>query len=663
MLAPRAAQKPYLHQIHGHQRPDPYHWLRDDSRRDPAVLAHLQAENAYTEACLAGNAALEQELVAEMRSRVAPEDVSLPWRDHGWQLRQRTRAEQEYPLIEGRQHQGAWQLLLDINVLAGTRGYFSVGALAVSPDGSLLAFSTDDNGDRCYQPRLLCLQSLTELPCDLPPCSGELIWGHDSKTLHYLALDDSLLPYQLHRQRLGQASECLYEEADNSFWLGLSESRDRQYLLLSCDATLTSEVQLLPLDGSASSPQPFWPRRPGHEYQLDVLDGQFAALSNDQGPNFRLLLGDSPATMVERQGHDPEVLLVDMDLLSGRLALLERHAGQARVRVLTGNRSQLVSWPEPVHDVWLAHSDDPAQLQLGYQSPLTPPSQYRLEADGSTSLLKSKPVPNVTLSNYHCQRVMLPARDGTLVPVTLVWHKARFRAGTNPLLIEGYGAYGISLEPAFSASRLSLLDRGVVLATAHVRGGQEQGRSWYEGGRRQHKWHSFHDFIDVTKGLLAAGFGAAGKVFCEGRSAGGLLVATVLNEAPELYHGALAGVPFVDVVSTMLDDSLPLTTGEYDEWGNPNQPGDYHLMLSYSPYDNVRAQAYPHLYVRAGLHDTQVGYWEPAKWVAKLRECKTDNNLLLLETELATGHGGLSGRYQRLQELAREYAFVLQLAS
>ncbi|WKE65534.1 S9 family peptidase [Gallaecimonas kandeliae] len=663
MSAPRAPKKAHVHQMHGHQRPDPYHWLRDDDRADPEVLAHLKAENRHAEAVLKANAELEATLLAEMRSRIAPEDVSLPWWDYGWQLRERTLAGQEYALVEGRQAEDQpWQLLLDGNVLAGDASYFALGDLAISPDGRLLAYSTDHNGDRCYELHLVDLESGEKLAHDFPAISGEMSWGKDSQSLYYLTLDESLLPCRLHRQALGAEPELLYEEEDNSFWLGMGESRDRQWLLLSSAATLTAEVLLLPLDGSSDQPQAFWPRREGIEYQLDCLDGHFVALCNEEAPNFKLLTGTAPDAMAERLAHDPDVLLEDFDLLAGRIALSERYQGQSRVRVLEGGQDRLLDWPGAVHDVWLGHSDDTSELVVGYQSPLQPPSLYRIEADLAKTLLKTKPVPNCELSHYDCKRIEIQARDGALVPVTLLWRKDAFNQGQNPLLIDGYGAYGISLDPSFSQARFSLLDRGFVLAVAHIRGGQEKGRAWYEAGRRQHKWHSFHDFIDVTKALVAQGYGDKDRVFCEGRSAGGLLMGAVLNEAPGLYKGALVGVPFVDVVTTMLDDGLPLTTGEYDEWGNPNNASDYFLMLSYSPYDNLRPQAYPHIYVRSGLHDTQVAYWEPAKWVAKLRELKTDDHLLLLETELEVGHGGLSGRYRQYIETARDFAFVIALA-
>ncbi|EKE73095.1 S9 family peptidase [Gallaecimonas xiamenensis] len=663
MTAPRAAQKPHVHLMHSHQRPDPYHWLRDDERADPDVLAHLQAENDHSAAVLKANADLEAQLYGEMRARIAPEDQSLPWWDHVWQLRERTLDGQEYALVEGRRSEEApWQLLLDGNQLAGDANYFALGDMALSPDGRWLAYSTDHNGDRSYSVHLVDLASGQPRAEAFPQISGELVWGADSNSLYYLTLDDSLLPYRLNRQVLGQEPEVLYEEADNSFWLGLGESRDRQYLMLSAAATLTSEVLMLPLDGSDPVPRPFWPRREGIEYQLDRLHDRFVVLSNEQAPNFKLLTGSGADAMTERQGHDPEVLLEDFDLLDGALALTERYQGQARIRILWDQHDALLPWEGAVHDVWLGHSDDTGELVVGFQSPVQPPSLYRIEADLSKTLLKTKPVPNCDLSQYRCQRIEVAARDGAQVPVTLMWRQDSFRQGQNPLLIDGYGAYGISLDPGFSQARFSLLDRGFVLAVAHIRGGQEKGRAWYEAGRRQHKWHSFHDFIDVTKALVAKGWGAADQLFCEGRSAGGLLMGAVLNEAPGLYKGALVGVPFVDVVTTMLDDGLPLTTGEYDEWGNPNNASDYFLMLSYSPYDNVRAQAYPHIYVRSGLHDTQVAYWEPAKWVARLRDLKTDQHLLLLETELEVGHGGLSGRYRQYQETARDFAFVIALA-
>jgi len=462
----------------------------------------------------------------------------------------------------------------------------------------------------------------------------------------------------------------VYEEKDDTFYVGLDKTTSEKYILIHLDSTTTSEILLLDADDPQAKPQVFLSRRKDHEYALDHYLGKFYIRSNKDGKNFGLYKSDNGEESGWQALIAPrvEVMLEGFSLFRDWLVVEEREQGLTHLRQIhwqTGEEKSL-AFDDPTYTTWLAYNPEPdtALLRYGYSSMTTPSTLFELDLDThERTLLKQQEVKDFDAANYRSERVWVTARDGVKVPVSLVYRHELFKPHQNPLMLYGYGSYGSSMDPAFSGSRLSLLDRGFVFALAHIRGGAELGQQWYDDGKLFNKLNTFHDFIDVTKELVAEGYGDAKQVYAMGGSAGGLLMGAIINQAPELYHGIVAQVPFVDVVTTMLDESIPLTTGEYDEWGNPNEKPYYDYMLQYSPYDQVRAQAYPHMLVTTGLHDSQVQYWEPAKWVARLRDVKTDSNQLLMHTDMDSGHGGKSGRFKAYEDIALEYAFVVALAS
>ena len=686
MSTPHALQPPYAPRRetiltrHGDSRSDPYYWLRDDSRQDAEVLAYLQAENEYTKAQMAVTASLQRQLYQEMRARQQPDDSSLPYCYRGYWYVTRFAPQAEFPCYL--RHRGSLEapgeLLLDADARAQGQEFYELGALEVSPDNRHLAVCEDWLSRRQYRIQIRDLHSGDWLEEVIDNCAADLVWAADGQSFFYVRLDEeTLLPFQVYCHRLGQPvcdDRLIYQESDESFYLGLAASRSEAYLLLELNSTLSSEVWTLPLAEPEASPRCFLPRRRGHEYQLDHLGDCFYLRSNQAGANFGLYCCAEegvPTDLASWRCLLPpreQVLLQAFELFDAALLVEERQEGLTRLRQLDrqGAEVRIVQFADPCYVTWLGFNPDPAcgEVRYGYSSLTTPVSTYGLDLQqGSQRLLKQQPVlGDFSPEQYQSERVWVTARDGARVPVSLVYRRDLFVPGANPLLIYGYGAYGLSEEPDFSPTRLSLLDRGFVYAIAHVRGGEELGRHWYEQGRGHHKLNSFHDFIDVTRELVQRRYGDRRRVFAMGGSAGGLLVAAVVNMAPELYLGAVAAVPFADVLTSMLDESIPLTTGEYDEWGNPNDPDDYAYIRGYSPYDQVRAQAYPHLLVVSGLHDSQVQYWEPAKWVAKLRATKLDDHWLLLAMDMSAGHGGKSGRYHYLHDVAREYAFMLHLA-
>ena len=678
MVPPLAPRHDTLLTLHGDSRLDPYYWLRDDSRQDPEVLAYLKAENAYTKAQLAPTASLQRQLYQEMRARQQPDDSSLPYFYRGYWYVSRFLPQGEFPLYQ--RHRGTLEapaeLLLDADARARDQEFYELGSLEVSPDDRHLAVCEDWLSRRQYRIQIRDLSSGDWLAEVIENCAADLVWAADGQSFFYIRLDEeTLLPYQVWCHRLGQPvgdDRLVYQEMDESYYLSLSASRSEAFLILNLHSTLSSEAWTLPLRDPAAAPRCFLPRRRGHEYHLDHFSDHFYLRSNHAGANFglyRSVADGGEASWCCLLPPRDQVLLQEFELFRDALLVEERQQGVTCIRQLDldGVEVRVVQFADPCYTSWLGFNPDPEcrEVRYGYSSLTTPVSTYGLELQsGSQRLLKQQPVlGDFTPEAYRSERIWVTARDGVRVPVSLVYRRELFVPGRNPLLIYGYGAYGLSEEPDFSPTRLSLLDRGFVYAIAHVRGGEELGRSWYEQGRGQQKLNSFYDFIDVTRELVRQAYGDPQRVFAMGGSAGGLLVAGVINMAPELYLGAVAAVPFVDVLTSMLDESIPLTTGEYDEWGNPNEPDDYAYIRRYSPYDQVQPQAYPHLLVISGLHDSQVQYWEPAKWVAKLRATKTDDHWLLLAMDMSAGHGGKSGRYHYLHDVAREYAFMLHLAA
>lgn len=684
---PVARKVPHTLTHHNDTRIDNYHWLRDDDRAAAEVLAYLEQENQYTEQVLAPLTALQESLYQEMIARIRQDDSSVPYLKQGYWYQTRYQQGLEYAIAE-RYADGLPQqveLLLDGNERAQGQAYYEQGQWAVSPDQHTLAFAEDFGARRQYQIRFKALASGQLYEEVLENTSGNLVWANDSQTLFYVKQDeDTLLPYQVYRHRLGtpQSQDVLvHEETDSRFYTSIYKSRSHDYIVIGAWSTVTSEISLLPANAPHLPAQVFLPRQRGHEYEVEHYQGWFYVRSNKDGVNFGLYLADkAPLESAQAPSHDasqwqpliparPEVLLEGFTLFRDWLVLEERSQGLTHLRQIhrTQGVEHDIRFDDPAYVTWLganAEADTP-WLRYGYSSMTRPVTLYEVNMDTQERReLKQEYVgEQFTPQQYRSERVWVQARDGVRIPVSLVYKVDNFRqTGTQPLLVYGYGAYGASMDPDFNAARLSLLDRGFVYAIAHVRGGEDLGRDWYDQGRLLHKHNTFTDFIDVTQALVAQGYGDKQRVFAAGGSAGGLLVAAVMNMAPDLFHGVVAAVPFVDIVTTMLDESIPLTTGEFDEWGNPAEAEYYHYMKSYSPYDQVQAQPYPHLLVTTGLHDSQVQYWEPAKWVAKLRELKTDHNHLLLYCDMDTGHGGKSGRFESYRELAREYAFLLALA-
>ncbi len=669
--APVATRRPTEQRLHGETRIDDYAWLRDED--DPAVIAHLEAENAYAQAWLAPHAALTQRLYDEMLSRIQQDDEDVPYRKNGWWYSTRTLHGRQYPLYVRRRGSldAPEEVILDMNALAEGKPFLQLGDIAVSPDGSRLAYSLDETGalDNTLYARDLASGE------PLPVCiekTDAIAWGNDSNTLYYLSKDEAKRTHRLWRHVIGAGTpdELLYQEDDELFWLSLGKTLDQRYLVLGADSKDTSEVRVLDADRADAMPRVVLPRVTGREYALDHRAGRFYLLVNDTGRNFRLVETDaaapSLATARELIAHRPEVMLEDVELFARHMVVSERHRGVQKLRVwdFATGESHHIEFDEPVYST---ESGDNAEFGTGsfrleYSSFVTPHTVYDYElATRTLTLKKRQPVlGGYDPALYESRQVSATASDGTAVPVSLVWRRDRQRAGTpQPLLLYGYGSYGSAMDVHFSSSRVSLLDRGVVYAIAHVRGGGDLGRTWYDDGKLARKMNTFTDFIACAETLIAQGWTTPAQLIIEGGSAGGLLTGAVTNLRPELFNAVVAEVPFVDVINTMLDETLPLTVGEYLEWGNPKLAADYAVMRSYSPYDNLKPGAYPAIYMRTSIHDSQVPYWESAKYVARLRMLKTDDNPVLLITNLDAGHGGASGRYDALRERAEDFTFML----
>ncbi|PJG60412.1 S9 family peptidase [Aeromonas cavernicola] len=679
IVPPVAAKHPRQLKQHGDTRIDNYYWLRDDERQNPEVLAYLAAENAYTEAQLKPIQPLRDQLYQEMVARIPQQDESVPYVKNGYRYQTRYEPGKEYG-IYSRTKLGEQEtkLLLDSNERAQGHEFYALGALEVSRSNRWLAVAEDYLSRRQYRVQFLDLESGKWAADTLENTSGNLVWANDSKTVFYVRKHPkTLLPYQVYRHTLGTdptQDQLVYEEKDDTFYVSLYATTSDDFIVINLSSTTTGEARLIDANQPEQAPRLFLSRQVDHEYSLDHYRGRFYIRSNKDGKNFGLY--ETKESPVDRWkpviAPNPEVLLESYALFKEWLVVEERYQGLTRLRQINwqSGEQQEIAFDDPAYVTWLAYNPEPdtSALRYGYSSMTTPSSTYELDmASGKRTLLKQQPVAGFKAQQYVSERVWVTARDGVAVPVSLVYRKDLVKKEAaaprkNPLLIYGYGSYGASMDPDFSSSRLSLLDRGFVYAIAHIRGGEELGRQWYDAGKLLNKQNTFNDFIDVTKALVAQGYGASDQVYAMGGSAGGLLMGAVINQAPELYRGVVAQVPFVDVLTTMLDESIPLTTGEYDEWGNPNQKRYYDYMKRYSPYDQVKAQAYPNLLVTTGLHDSQVQYWEPAKWVAKLRELKTDHNQLLLHVDMDAGHGGKSGRFKAYEDIALEYAFILDLA-
>jgi oligopeptidase B len=663
---------------HGQIRQDPYYWLRE--RDDPEVIRYLEAENAYLEAMMADTDELQETLFAEITDRIEPDDASVPVFSRGYWYYTRHVEDGEYALHCRREGslEAPEQVMLDGNALAAGEPFFALHGVRVSSDNRTVAYAVDTVGRRRYTWRFRDLESGADYPERIADMTPSGVWAEDGRSFLYVRQDpQTLRSYQVWRHVLGTAPDAdvlVFEETDETFNVRVSKTKSRRYLLIHSSQTVSDEVRLIEAEQPAGDWRVFQPRERGLEYSVDHLEDRFVVRTNLEAENFRLVTCGLDRTGKEAWRdlipHDPRTLVESFELYREFLVVEERRGGLTRLRVrpwrADDEQEHEIDFGEATYAAWIIGSPelDTTVLRYGFSSLTTPRSviDYDLAARTRVVRKQDRVLGDFDPARYEAEYLRATAADGTEVPISLVYRRDRFVRGENPCLLYGYGSYGLSSEASFRISRLSLLDRGFVFAIAHVRGGQELGRSWYEDGKLLRKRNTFTDFIACGEHLVAAGYADPGRLYAMGGSAGGLLVGAVMNLAPELWDGVVAAVPFVDVVTTMLDDSIPLTTAEYDEWGDPHQQVYYDYMLSYSPYDQVQARDYPALLVTTGLHDSQVQYWEPAKWVARLRARKTDENLLLLHTDLTAGHGGASGRFRRHRETALQYAFLLKLA-
>jgi oligopeptidase B len=675
-VPPIAAVRPQVVESPHGNRADEYYWLRDDSRVDPGVIAYLEAENAYKAAMTAHTQALEDRVYGEIIGRIKQDDSTVPYRLRGHWYYTRFETAREYPIYARKAGtlDAPEQLMLDVNRMAEGHGFFQVGAMAVSPDNRLLAWVEDPVGRRQYTLRFKDLETGEVLPGAIPNVDPYLAWTADSRSVLYLEKHpETLLGFRVRRHVLGTdpaGDAILYEQDDESFYTAVATTKDERYILIISQSTVSTEYRYARADDPSLTFRVVLPRERDHEYHVDHIDGRWIIRTNWKAPNFRLMeatVGEEGdrANWRELLAHRDDAFIHGFDVFRDFLAIEERSGAMRKIRIRPwgGDKDFFIAADEAAYTASLGQNLelDTQIVRYEYTSLTTPATVYDYDIrTGERQLMKRTPVlGDFDPANYRTELVWAEARDGKKVPVSIVYRAGVKRDGTAPMLQYAYGSYGATMDPAFSISRLSLLDRGFVFALAHVRGGQEMGRRWYEDGKLLNKRNTFNDFIDVTRFLVKEGYADPKRVSAMGGSAGGLLMGAVANMAPADYRAIVAQVPFVDVVTTMLDESIPLTTNEFDEWGNPKKKEFYDYMLSYSPYDNVARQAYPAMLVTTGLHDSQVQYWEPAKWVARLRTHKTDSNPLLYRTTMEAGHGGKSGRFQRFREVAEEYAFIL----
>jgi len=677
--APVAKKVPHELTAHSVTRNDNYYWMRDDSRTDKEILAHLDEENSYVETVLAPLKGNREALYEELVSRIEKDDSTVPVFDNGYWYYTRYSGENEYPIyLRKPTLEAEPSVLLDANIMSEGHDYFSIGSYAISSDNKLLAYSEDTLSRRIYTIFVKDLESGDKLNDVLEGTSGRVVWANDNTHLFYVKKDpQTLLGYQVYRHKLGTAQSddtLIYEESDPTFYTYISKSKDSRVIYIHHNNTDKTGVTLVDANDPTASTEVFLPLKDEQEYSVAKAEDGYYVLTNIDAKNFRIMKApldgfSDVSTWQEVVAHRSNVFLQNIEVFKNHLVVKEKENGMLRMVVhnLTSGEEKVIPTQDPIYGAYFNANPqmDTNKLRIFYSSLTTPGSIIDVNLDTLESeIMKQTRVSDTFDSSaYASERVMIEARDGAEVPVSLVYRKDKFKKdGTNPLYQYAYGSYGATIDPTFRSSWLSLIDRGFVVAIAHIRGGQMLGRQWYEDGKMFEKMNTFTDYIDVTKGLVEQQYADKTRVFAMGGSAGGLLMGAVVNMAPELYLGVSAHVPFVDVVTTMSDASIPLTTGEYTEWGNPENKAEFDYMLSYSPYDQVEAKDYPHMLVTTGLHDSQVQYFEPMKWVAKLREYKTDDNLLLFKTDMEAGHGGASGRFKRFESTALEYAFVLYLA-
>ncbi|RZS93604.1 S9 family peptidase [Aquimarina brevivitae] len=677
LKAPVAAKKPVELIKHADVRVDPYFWLKE--RDSEEVLKYLQEENAYNEQMTEHTKVLQENLFQEMKGRIKEDDSSVPYKKNGYWYITRYEVGKNYPIYSRKKETlvTAEEIMFDCNVEAKGFEYFKMAGISVSPDNKLVAYGIDTVSRRNYTIRIKNLETGEIYPETIENTTGGCTWASDSKTLFYTRKDEETLRSDtVFRHQLGTPSTTdveIYKEEDDTFNVFVYKTKSEKYIVIGSMSTLTSEYRILEADNPKGDFRVFQERIRGVEYGIAHYDTRFFILTNiDGATNFKLM--ETPEAHTESSywkdliPHREDTLIEDVDIFKEYLVISERNNGLNKINIKRwdGTEDYYLPFDNETYTAYVSTNPefDTTILRYSYNSLITPNSVIDFDMKTKQKEVKKEQEvldPNFSKDNYHSERVWATAKDGTKIPISLVYRKDLQRDGTNPLLQYGYGSYGSTIDPYFSSVRLSLLDRGFIYAIAHIRGSEYLGREWYEQGKLLQKMNTFTDFIDCSKYLIAEKYTSNQHLYAMGGSAGGLLMGAVMNMAPELYNGVVAAVPFVDVVTTMLDESIPLTTGEYDEWGNPNESEYYFYMKQYSPYDQVKPQQYPNILITTGYHDSQVQYWEPAKWVAKLRELKTDTNLLLFHTNMDAGHGGASGRFDALKEVAEEYAFLLDL--
>ncbi len=669
---PVAMKVPHVTEVNGHKMVDNYYWLRD--KPNPEVRAYLEAENAYTDAVMKPREPFQKKLYDEMLSRVKETDVEVPYKEGDYFYYVRSEAGKQYQIRCRKKGSmdAPEEVVLDINEQAKGQTFMTVVAYAVSPDGNQLAYSFDNTGFRQFQLAVKDLRTGKTL-VDHAERVGSVVWANDNKTIFYTQEDPvAKRQYRLYRHIAGTAGpdDLVYEEKDERFYIGADKTRSQAYIFLISASHTTSEARYIPANDPTAEWKVIEPRKQDVEYYPDHNGDSFYIRVNDTGRNFRLVTAPVTApgskNWHEVMAHNPDIMLDDMDLFRNFLVLYQRENGLPQIRVidLRSGESKKIAFPEPAYaaTAYVNRVYNTTEFRYGYQSPITPQSVYSYDMEkGTSTLLKQKEVPGgYDRTKYQLDQIYAPAADGVKIPISVVYLKGTKFDGKGPLYLYGYGSYGFPIDMFFNSNIFSMVDRGVVAAVAHIRGGGEMGKAWHDAGRMMNKKTTFTDFISCAEYLTTHGYGSKDRLVIEGRSAGGLLMGAVLNMRPDLFHAALVGVPFVDVMNTMLDESLPLTVGEFEEWGNPKEKAAFDYMITYSPYDNIEAKAYPNMLVKTSFNDSQVMYWEPAKYVAKMRATRTDHNILILKTNLSpAGHGGASGRYDRLKEAAFDYAWIL----
>ena len=680
-LKPSPKKLPVTFEAHGVKRVDNYYWMRDDSRKDPEIIAHLNEENSYLENWFVSGNDNRKALFEEITDRIPKNEDSVPVRLKNIEYFRRYKQGNEHGIYIRRKDKNSEEkILLDVNELAKNKDFYQLANWSISPKENLIAYAEDTSGRRQYRIKFKDLENEEISSFYIENTSGDMAWSSDGKYLFYVIRDEeTLLPYKLFRHEIGTSQDkdvAIYEEKDTTFYLSVGNTRSMEYIEVNISSTTSSEVRLIKSDSPDMTPQIFLPREEDHLYSIDhdPASSRFLIESNWKALNFRLLETDLNNSSDKNKWkelipHREQVLLQSVIPFPNHLIIMERENGLRKLKILHKESKAVkeINFNDPTYTAYLASNPEyyVDRFYFGYSSMRTPDSLFSVVlSNGRKRLLKQAEVKGVfSSSDYKVEREFITARDGTQVPVSIVYKKNKFKKNENPIFLYGYGSYGNSIDAGFSSSRLSLLDRGFIFAIAHVRGGQELGRSWYEEGKIFNKLNTFYDFIDVTKGLVNKGYGNKDRIYAGGGSAGGLLMGAIVNMEPNLYKGIISNVPFVDVITTMSDPSIPLTTGEYSEWGNPDIKEEFEYILQYSPYDNISEQEYPSILVTAGLWDSQVQYYEPAKYVAKLRDYNKGKNPILMKVNMTAGHSGVSGRFESLKELAMEYAFLLRLDS